>query len=141
MKINNRQDDDSRGFTRGRKFSFGVAPGFTLLEVMLAMTILAIALLAVYQSQRQSLAMSERANFLTEAALLAQGQMARIDTMNMAELTGRAGDFGEEHPKYRWELEVLDTEIPFLKRIELTVSSKASSRDRYQVVLYKLMKI
>lgn len=114
--------------------------GFTLLEVMLAMTILAIALVAVYQSQRQSLAMTARANFLTDAALLAQGRMAQVDAMNMLELANAGGDFGDDYPQYRWELTVLDTEIPFLKRIELTVKNRAPTPETYQLVLYKMQR-
>ncbi len=110
------------------------------MEVMLAMTILAIALLAIYQSQRQNLAMTARAHFLTDAALLTQGRMAQVDAMNMAELSSASGDFGEDYPQYRWELNVLDTEIPFLKRIELTVKNRAPSPETYQLVLYKMQR-
>ncbi len=114
--------------------------GFTLLEVMLAMTILAIALLAIYQSQRQSMAMAARANFLTDAALLAQGRMAQVDAANMLELSSSRGDFGADYPQYRWELVVMDTEIPFLKRIELTVKNSAPSPESYQLLLYKMFR-
>ncbi len=41
--------------------------GFTLLEVMIAMAILAISLVAVYQSQSQSLSMASDSRFLTTA--------------------------------------------------------------------------
>lgn len=136
-----RPEMPSPGRWRRRLFPGAGEKGFTLMEVMLAMTILAIALLAIYQSQRQSLAMAARAHFLTEAALLAQGRIARIDAMSMAELSGASGDFGEDYPKYRWELALVDTEMPFLKRIELTVKNKAAtSPDTYQLVLYKMMR-
>ena len=46
--------------------------GFTLLEVMIAMAILAITLVAVYQSQSQSISMAGNSRFLTTASLLAQ---------------------------------------------------------------------
>ena len=48
----------------------------TLLEVMLAMTILAIALVAVFQSQSQSISMAGQARFATTPFLLAQSKMA-----------------------------------------------------------------
>ena len=51
------------------------ASGFTLMEVMIAMTILAIALIAIYQLQSQSISMSTDSRFMTTAALLAQSKM------------------------------------------------------------------
>ena len=53
--------------------------GFTLLEVMIAMAILAITLVALYQSQSQSISMATDSRFLTTASLLAQTRMAEID--------------------------------------------------------------
>ena len=41
--------------------------GFTLMEVMIAMAILAITLVTVYQSQSQSISMASNARFLTTA--------------------------------------------------------------------------
>lgn len=115
--------------------------GFTLLEVMLAMTILAIVLFAVYESKQQSLAMTARARFLTEAALLAQGRMAIVDAADPAGLADAAGDFGGDHPGYLWELQVRDTEIPFLRRVELIVSDRSSPPMQYRLVLYKVQNI
>ena len=56
--------------------------GFTLLEVMIAMAIIAIALVAVFGSQSQSLSLANEAKFSTTAALLAQSKMAEIETLN-----------------------------------------------------------
>ena len=60
--------------------------GFTLLEVMIAMAILAIALVAVYQSQSQSISMAGDSRFLTTASLLAQARMAEIDAADPREV-------------------------------------------------------
>ena len=45
------------------------ASGFTLMEVMIAMTILAIALVAIFQSQSQSISMSTDSRFMTTVAV------------------------------------------------------------------------
>lgn len=115
--------------------------GFTLLEVMIAMTILAISLVAVYQSQSQSLSMASDSRFLTTASLLAQGRMAEIDAANPLQVANGKGDFGETFPDYKWEVEIGDVEeIPLLKRIVLTVTnSRMTKRNTYHLTLYKVV--
>ena len=56
------------------------ASGFTLMEVMIAMTILAIALVTIFQSQSQSISMSSDSRFMTTASLLAQSKMVELET-------------------------------------------------------------
>lgn len=115
--------------------------GFTLLEVMIAMAILAISLVAVYQSQSQSLSMASDSRFLTTASLLAQGRMAEIDAANPRQMASGKGDFGETFPGYQWEVEMSDVEeIPLLKRIVLTVTnSRMTKRNAYHLTLYKVV--
>jgi len=115
--------------------------GFTLLEVMIAMAILAISLVAVYQSQSQSLSMASDSRFLTTASLLAQGRMAELDAASPLQIANGKGDFGESFPDYRWEVEVgAVEEIPLLKRIVLTVTnSRMTKRNTYRLTLYKVM--
>jgi general secretion pathway protein I len=108
---------------------------------MIAMAILAIALVAVYQSQSQSLSMTSDSRFLTTASLLAQGRMAEIDAANPLQMTTGNGDFGEAFPNYKWEMDVGDVEeIPLLKRIVLTVThSRMMKRNTYRLTLYKVV--
>lgn len=115
--------------------------GFTLLEVMIAMAILAITLVAVYQSQSQSISMASNSRFLTTASLLAQARMAEIDSADPRGVAAATGDFGEEFPGYAWQLEVGEVkEIPLLKRIALTVSnSRMTTRNTYRLILYKVV--
>jgi len=112
--------------------------GFTLLEVMIAMAILAIALMAVLQMQSQSISMATEARFTTTASLLAQSKMAEVESG--AFLTNRIenGDFGPDYPRYGWNLKVADTRIPGFKRVEMTVFNKALARGgSYSLILYK----
>lgn len=114
--------------------------GFTLLEVMIAMTILAIALVAVYQSQSQSIAMASDARFLTTASLLAQGRMALLDAADPASVKAESGDFGDDFPDYTWQVTVEDTEMERLKRFVVTVvNTRITKRNTYRLVLYKAM--
>jgi general secretion pathway protein I len=107
---------------------------------MIAMAILAIALVAVYQSQSQSVSMAGSSRFLTTASLLAQGRMAEIDAADPREVAAGNGDFGDEFPDYGWQVEIGDTEIELLKKIVLTVTnSRMAVRNTYRLILYKVV--
>ncbi len=103
--------------------------GFTLIEVMVAVAILAVALTAIYKLQAATISMTADARFYTIAPLLAQGKMAEIETKSADDLASDSGDFGEEFPGYEWSIEVEDVESELLqsvadrlKRIEFTLS-------------------
>ena len=117
------------------------AAGFTLMEVMIAMAILAIALVAVFRSQSQSIAMLSEERFLTTASLLAQGKMADMERANPQDLGDANGDFGEDFPDYRWQVEVKDTALQYLKKIDVIVTnSKMAKNNVYQLELYRFIK-
>lgn len=118
--------------------------GFTLLEVMVAMAIIAIALTAVLGSQSQSLSLASEAKFSTTAAFLAQSKMAEIEAEKPEDLTSDSGDFGEDFPGYRWDLTVNDVTLDepegvsdHLKQIDLTVSWEEHDQYRYSLKLYR----
>ena len=119
--------------------------GFTLLEVMVAIAIIAIALTAVLGSQSQSLSLASEAKFSTTAAFLAQGKMAEIEAEKVEDLASDSGDFGEDFPGYHWE--VTASNVAFageegvsdhLKQIDLTVSWEDHDDYEYRLRLYRL---
>ena len=118
--------------------------GFTLLEVMVAMAIIAIALTAVLGSQSQSVSLASEAKFNTTAPLLAQSKIAEVEVAEENDLTGDSGDFGEDFPGYTWELSMEDVtfEEPenvsdLLKRIDLKVSWGEEEQYQYRLRLYR----
>lgn len=105
--------------------------GFTLLEVMIAVSILAIALVALFGSQSRSLSQATEAHFNVVAPMLASGKLAELKAETTAPNNDN-GDFGDEYPGYTWEIETEDAifdspdalgnlEKP-LQKVELTVS-------------------
>jgi len=90
----------------------GDRSGFTLLEVMVALGILAGALLAVSEIVSASLRNHVRARNLEVATLLARGKMAELEDHFEAKGFRQTeesdeGTFEEEgHPEIRWQLEV-----------------------------------
>ncbi len=114
--------------------------GFTLLEVMIAMAVLAIALVAVFRSQSQSVSMVTESHFLTTASLLAQGKMAEMERKKPEELMNDSGDFGPDFSNYSWRVEIKDTPVPFLKKIDVFVTNnKMTANNVYQLELYRLI--
>jgi len=119
--------------------------GFTLLEVMIALTIIAIVLVAVFGSQSQSLSLAHDAKFNTTAALLAQRKMAEVEMEDSLDVRSTSGDFGEDFPEYQWELSVSELSIPgtegleFLKQVDVTVRWGDKDQFRYALRLYRFM--
>ena len=103
--------------------------GFTLLEVMIAVALIAIALTTLLGSQAQSVSFANSAKFETMAALLAQSKMSEVAIQNKDALSSGSGDFGDDYPGYAWEVEVSDISIEgvenisdYLKQVDLTVT-------------------
>jgi len=103
--------------------------GFTLLEVMVAVALIAIALTTLLASQSQSVSFANSAKFETIAALLAQSKMSEIELRQEDTLAADSGDFGDDYPGYAWEVTVSDVSIgevfdlsDYLKQIDLTVT-------------------
>ena len=120
------------------------ATGFTLLEVMVAMAIMAIVLVSVYRMHSQTLAMNTANRFYTQAPMLAQGKLAQLATGSSEIIAGDSGDLGEKFPGYSWSVaveevssEALGEVANDLKQIDLTVSYNEYV---YSVRTYRLMR-
>ena len=77
---------------------------------MVAVSIIAIVLLAVYRLHSQTLLMNFSSRFYTVAPLLAQSKLAELETNPVRELIGESGDFGESYTGYNWEINISDIE-------------------------------
>ncbi len=120
--------------------------GFTLLEVMLAMAIIAIALTAALGSQTQGVSLASEAKFITTAAFLAQSKMAELEAKDLRDLISDTGDFGEDFPDYRWDMTASDPMLVedeqlsgYLKQIDLTVSWGGQGLYEYRLRLYRFV--
>ena len=117
--------------------------GFTLLEVSVAVFIIAIVLLAVYRLHSQTLSMNFSAQFYTTAPMLAQKKLAEIEMTELSELSDESGEFGEDFPGYTWqfaigdfESELLKTVADNLKKIDLKISFNQGELE-YSVRTYR----
>ncbi len=105
--------------------------GFTLLEVMIAVAVIAMSFTALLSAQSQSLSIAARSRFESAAALLARQKLAELELSGFDSLSSGSGDFEDDFAAYHWQTEVTElTEDEvgikgsggMLKSVELTVS-------------------
>lgn len=112
--------------------------GFTLLEVMIAMAILATTLIVVFQSQSQSISMANDSRSLTVLSLLAQSKMADMESMTTLSEGESKGNFGVDYPDYDWRIGISPSKITSFYKVEVIVrNSKLSDKKAYHLVFYR----
>ena len=84
--------------------------GFTLLEVMLAFVVLAVALGLLLGMLSRGLKQVTQSQAETEAALYAQSLLDAVGTLEPLQVGTRDGEF--DHGRYRWRLQVLPAQDP-----------------------------
>ena len=89
------------------------AQGFTLLEVLVAVAILAIAMVAILKANVQSLDTLTRSRETSMASLLAASKLAEVEAAGVANWSELQGDFAEYYSDYSWEVETASTEVAF----------------------------
>jgi general secretion pathway protein I len=121
-----------------------IIEGFTLLEVMVALAIIAIVLVSVLVSQTQSLSLQDESKFNTTAALLAQKKVSEVEITTTGNLTSGSGDFGTDFPNYTWEVNVQDVTLSgaekftqYLKQIDVNIYRGEKKHFRYNLRLYR----
>jgi len=85
------------------------AAGFTLLETLTALTILAIALVGLFEAQARGLRAAGAADEYAEARLIAQGLLADAVGDWSSPLVARNGSDG----KFAWSIDVAEEAAPW----------------------------
>lgn len=109
----------------------GRRSGFTLLEVMVSVAIVAIAFSAVYKLYSQAFAMNQSASFYTTATLLAQTKLAEMSSEPPSDLVDGSGNFKDEFADFSWQITVRAVEAEelslsqqALKEIDVVISNE-----------------
>jgi len=114
--------------------------GFTLLEVMVAVAIIAMTFVSLLGSQSQSISIAEISRFETNAAMLAQEKLTELQLESFNALSSTSGTFEDEFADYVWEAEIKElaedeTGITgtegLLKLVSLTVSRGESEQHTF----------
>lgn len=95
--------------------------GFTLIEVMLAIGILAITFIVLMGLQHRDISLQEHADRLTVATLLARERLMQFEMAGFPPLGDQAGEFLEEHSGYTWKATVAPTPFGFVREVRVRV--------------------
>jgi general secretion pathway protein I len=112
----------------------GVQRGFTLLEVMIAVAILAMVVVSLLGLQNRSVEDVMKAERITTATLLAKRMMTEAlikKPLLPAEDEGVFSEdvYGDMYKDYRWKKTVSATPIPKVMELRIAVLWKEGSRD------------
>jgi len=98
--------------------------GFSLLEVMIALAIVAIALVSLLGLSNRSILVQDKIQRLTQATLLAQ-QLMSEEELNVEgkrlNWDDREDVFDEPFETFRWEISYQETLISRVKQVTVTV--------------------
>ena len=106
--------------------------GFTLLEIMVSISIIAIVLVSLFRMHASTIRLAEKVKFNAVATSLAQKKITEI-CMDIEDASDANGDFGDEFPGYSWEIHMGDMTVfdenmisekqaENMKRIDLSIS-------------------
>jgi general secretion pathway protein I len=139
MRILNKSNNNKRWI-----FLYCDNKAFTLLEVMVALAILAIALTTLFGAQSNDLSLAAEAKFATNATLLAGVKIAELKSGRLAPVDAQ-GDFGKDFPGYFWRMEVRDPSANLsglpsalqgrLRRVDLAISWEKET-SKYRIRYY-----
>ena len=109
--------------------------GLTLLEVIVAMAILAIGITGVLRAFSMGMFTCKAAESYSMAAMLAQQVTSELErTPDLAD--GRmSGDFGKDWPGYRWVADIRDATGADLQRVQITVLWDVGKQTRHLQML------
>jgi general secretion pathway protein I len=113
--------------------------GFTLLEVMIALAIIAISFVSLLALRNRDLLLSGYSRDIMEATLLARQKMTEVELAGFPDLGELGGDFGEGS-RFRWNERVIAPELlPTLsnvvREVHVTVSW-SDDKERVELVSY-----
>ncbi len=115
--------------------------GFTLLEIVICLGLIALVLVAVFHLQAQNLDLQSEAQFMTTATWLLQERLSQIQSLDKIEEGTNTGDFGEDYPDYTYKQEVSevpDTETLYKVRVAVILERDKAYKDLWlETYLYR----
>lgn len=134
-----------------KKISAPDISGFTFLEVMVSLSILAIVMVSVFKMHSQTIFMAETAKFYSTAPMLAYQKLSGIDAFYNQELTkkGNSGRFKEPFSEYHWSVYVEKANFDIqedwvelvedIKKIDIKISFN-DDQQTYHLSAYKFLR-
>jgi len=107
--------------------------GFSLVEILCAMLILAVALTGLVQGVTTGLSSSKESELQTVASLFAAGQIETLRAEGDLKDGTTEGECGEGLELYRWQQAISPTEIDGLHDVTVTVENTKSGKTIYEL--------
>ncbi len=104
--------------------------GFTLLEVMISLLIIAVAFVVLLHSRNKTILVGDYSKNITMATLLASQKITEIEHLETVNSGEEEGDFGDRFPNFRWKTEISDTPFNNIKEIRVIVLWGPEDRER-----------
>ena len=95
--------------------------GFTLLEVMVALLIIATSFVVLLHTRNQSVITADYAKRATVATLLASEKMSDIEQEDFPDTGDDSSNFGDDYPEYRWKTSVSDTTYENIREVKVEI--------------------
>ena len=95
--------------------------GFTLIEVIVALTIVAFAFVGLLGLHNRNIAMIAEDQQLTRATLLARQFITEMELIEQFPDVGASRGQFDNAPGFFWERDVEDTDLPSVRRVNLRI--------------------
>lgn len=103
------------------RWTIRAADGFSLTELLAAMAIFSVGVMACVELYSVSLRSSTDALDYSKAVFLAQGLMEETLAEDYLVATSDSGDFGDAFPRHTWEMDIDETDQSSLMKVHVVV--------------------
>lgn len=103
---------------------------FTLLEVMVALFIFSVAVLALLAARNQSIKLNETAREQVIMTLLADRKLAEVAGEGFAPVGEASGFFGKTYRQYRWKESITPSPFPIVRQVTVTIMKGRGKKKR-----------
>jgi prepilin-type N-terminal cleavage/methylation domain-containing protein len=107
--------------------------GFSLIEVMCAILIMGVALVALTRAMTTALASTKDSEVQSVVVGLAAGQIETLRASAVLTDDTTEGDFGDTFPKYKWQQTVAPAEVDGLHQVDVAVMDSKSGATLYKL--------
>jgi len=119
------------------KYKANNTHGFTLLEVMISVSIIAVVFVSLFRMQSGTIGLATAGNFNNLAPILAKKILSQVE-LDVVNFSETEGDFGEDYPGIQWQCEIEDSILESeefvsedstygLKKIDITIIGSSDS--------------
>jgi prepilin-type N-terminal cleavage/methylation domain-containing protein len=107
--------------------------GFSLIEVMCAILIMGVALVALTHGMTTALASTKDSEVQTTVVALAAGQIETLRAGGVLTDDTTEGDFGDNFPRFKWEQTVSPGAVDGLHQVDVAVKDSKSGATLYKL--------